>query len=39
MHTAGGNLFDILLNNDIDFKSHISTGLSLIPITIYCLKT
>lgn len=38
MQTAGGNLFDILLNNDIDFKSQISTGPSLIPITKYCLS-
>lgn len=38
MQTADGNLFDILLNNDIDFKSQISTGPSLIPITKYCLK-
>lgn len=38
MLTAEGNLFDILLNNDIDFKSQISTGPSLIPITKYCLK-
>jgi len=38
MQTAGGNLFDILLNNDIDFKSQISTGPSLIPITKYCLQ-
>lgn len=38
MQTAGGNLFDILLNNDIDFRSQISTGPSLNPITKYCLK-
>lgn len=38
MQRAGGNRFDILLNNDIDFKSQISTGQSLIPITKYCLK-
>lgn len=38
MQTAGGNRFDILLNKDIDFKSQISTGPSLIPITKYCLR-
>lgn len=38
MQTAGGNLFDILLNSDIDFKSQISTGPSLMPITKYCLS-
>lgn len=36
---AGGNLLDILLSNDIDFKSQISTGPSLIPITKYCLRS
>lgn len=39
MQTAGGNLFDILLNIDMDLISQISTGPSFIPITKYCLRT